>query len=142
MKKISVYISEDNLEFIDSIKKEFQLSSRNKTIDKILNDYRNNSNNNSKKLFDYLSSIISDNISKELTELNSEIKRLRFAQNSTDKNTLILLNMINGFYHINNNYDKSIPPVDIMPTTAYEVSLDFASKKIERDKYKKEKSLY
>jgi hypothetical protein len=121
--RVHLCLEEQNLKIIDRVKKENHFSSRSKAINFIIEQF---------------DKITSDK-AMDPKELNKEIKKLKFAVNSTNKDTKMLLELINGIYY-KEDYGP-IPCSEVSPSRAYVMSKDRVENKIEKEHYRKSNTL-
>lgn len=121
--RVHLCLDEQNLKIIDRVKKENHFSSRSKSINFIIEQF---------------DKITSDK-AMDPKELNKEIKKLKFAVNSTNKDTKMLLELINGIY-FKEDYG-SIPSIEVTPSKAYIMTKDRVQNKIEKEHYRKSNTL-
>ncbi|MBY0756288.1 hypothetical protein K5V21_12605 [Clostridium sardiniense] len=83
--------SEENLKYIQTVKEEKNLKYPSEALDLIIREHRENTDFIYKGLAKFLAEEISN-------EFKNELKKIRLASNSTDKNTQIILEMLNGLF--------------------------------------------
>ena len=89
IKKMFV-ISKKNLEYIEEVKEKNNLKYNSEALDLIIREHRQNS--------DITTEAMIKLIAKEVSEqIKLDFKGIKKASNDTDRNTQILLEMINGF---------------------------------------------
>lgn len=92
IKKMFV-ISKKNLEYIEEVKEKNNLKYNSEALDLIIREHRQNS--------DITTEAMIKLIAKEVSEqIKSDFKGIKKASNDIDRNTQILLEMINGFFVI------------------------------------------
>ena len=92
IKKMFV-ISKKNLEYIEEVKEKNNLKYSSEALDLIIREHRQNS--------DITTEAMIKLIAKEVSEqIKLDFKGIKKASNDTDRNTQILLEMINGFFVI------------------------------------------
>ena len=92
IKKMFV-ISKKNLEYIEEVKETNNLKYNSEALDLIIREHRQNS--------DITTEAMIKLIAKEVSEqIKLDFKGIKKASNDTDRNTQILLEMINGFFVI------------------------------------------
>ena len=92
IKKMFV-ISKKNLEYIEEVKEKNNLKYNSEALDLIIREHRQNS--------DITTEAMIKLIAKEVSEqIKLDFKGIKKASNDTDRNTQILLEMINGFFVI------------------------------------------
>ncbi|MEF9991286.1 MAG: hypothetical protein RR835_02230 [Peptostreptococcaceae bacterium] len=125
----SFYLDADELKYILDYKVEHGKSSRNEALSSILNEHKAKSAIPMESIYEYMSKQIATELKKELNDniltslietLKPQLNSLKFATNDTNKDTKILLELINGIYH-KENYG-AVPTIDTMPSLAYELA--------------------
>lgn len=117
--RIHLYLDKKNLNILDKVKQENYLSSRSKAINYIIEQFNNMVCNNNYK------------------NSEEEIKDLKSLINSTNKDTKILLELINGIYY-KEEYG-GIPGIEINPSKAYEMAKERIETQIAKEYYNKSK---
>ena len=132
MQRIHISISNEDIEYIDEIKKENKLSSRNKAISLIIKEHKNKNKDNDKikNAPEYMAKIIAEELKDEF----KNIKNIKIATNSVNKDTQIILQLLNGIYY-REDYGI-IPDVNKIPTKPYTDSVERVENKIAKEKYK------
>lgn len=125
-------VSEKNLEYIEEIKEKNDFKYSSEALDLIIREHRENEKMSIKMLREYLANEISE-------ALKDEFKMLMKINKFTDKNTQVIIEMLNGMF-IKEEYGKII-------TTNEEVckALTIAENTIEErinKNYKKGNRLY
>ena len=131
-KKKDFMFSEKNLEYIEEIKEKNDFKYSSEALDLIIREHRENEKMSIKMLREYLANEISE-------ALKGEFKMLMKVNKFTDKNTQVIIEMLNGMF-IKEEYGKII-------TTNEEVckALTIAENTIEErinKNYKKGNRLY
>ncbi|BDU90646.1 hypothetical protein M3X99_09385 [Clostridium perfringens] len=131
-KKKDFMFSEKNLEYIEEIKEKNDFKYSSEALDLIIREHRENEKMSIKMLREYLANEISE-------ALKDEFKMLMKVNKFTDKNTQVIIEMLNGMF-IKEEYGKII-------TTNEEVckALTIAENTIEErinKNYKKGNRLY
>ena len=86
-------LSKKNLEYIEEVKDKNNLKYNSEALDLIIREHRQNS--------DITTEAMIKLIAKEVSEqIKLDFKGIKKASNDTDRNTQILLEMINGFFVI------------------------------------------
>ena len=86
-------MTEKNLEYIEEVKEKNNLKYNSEVLDLIIREHRQNS--------DITTEAMIKLIAKEVSEqIKLDFKGIKKASNDTDRNTQILLEMINGFFVI------------------------------------------
>lgn len=83
--------SEENIKYIEKVKEEKHLKYPSEALDLIVREHKENTN----FLYKGLAKFLADEI---LEEIKKELKSIRLASNSSDKNTQIILEMLNGLF--------------------------------------------
>lgn len=135
MQRIGIYFSDEDIEYIDKIKKENRCTSRSATISFLINEYKNKKDDEIKNIPEYMAKIIAEELKDEFRSM----KKLKSATSSIDKEMQILLELINGIYY-REDYGV-VPPLDSFPTEAYQKVVERVENKIAREQYIKNKSL-
>jgi len=117
--RIHLYLDKKNLNILDKVKQENYLSSRSKAINYIIEQFNN---------------IVCNNNYKNSEE---EIKDLKSVIDSTNKDTKMLLELINGIYY-KEEYG-GIPGIEINPSRAYEMAKERVETQIAKEYYNKSK---
>lgn len=92
IKKMFV-ISNKNLEYIDEVKEKNNLKYNSEALDLIIREHRQNSDITTEAMIKLIANEVADKIKVDI----SGIKK---SSNETDRNTQILLELINGFFVI------------------------------------------
>lgn len=92
-KRKDYMLSEKNIEYIEEVKEKNNLKYNSEALDLIIREHRQNS--------DITTEAMIKLIAKEVSEqIKLDFKGIKIASNDTDRNTQILLEMINGFFVI------------------------------------------
>ena len=87
------WVTEKNIEYIEEVKEKNNLKYNSEALDLIIREHRKNS--------DITTEAMIKLIAKEVSEqIKLDFKGIKKASNDTDRNTQILLEMINGFFVI------------------------------------------
>lgn len=87
------WVTEKNIEYIEEVKEKNNLKYNSEALDLIIREHRQNS--------DITTEAMIKLIAKEVSEqIKLDFKGIKKASNDTDRNTQILLEMINGFFVI------------------------------------------
>ena len=87
------WVTEKNIEYIEEVKDKNNLKYNSEALDLIIREHRQNS--------DITTEAMIKLIAKEVSEqIKLDFKGIKKASNDTDRNTQILLEMINGFFVI------------------------------------------
>lgn len=135
MQRLGIYFSDEDIEYIDKIKKEYNCSSRNKAISLIIKEHKNKEANEIKNVPEYMAKIIAEELKGEFKNIRS----IKSATNSVNKDTQIILHLLNGIYY-KEDYGV-VPDLDFMPQKAYKFALEKVENKIKKEQYKKSDSL-
>lgn len=99
-KKKDFMFSEKNLEYIEEIKEKNDFKYSSEALDLIIREHRENEKMSIKMLREYLANEISE-------ALKDEFKMLMKVNKFTDKNTQVIIEMLNGMF-IKEEYGKII----------------------------------
>ena len=99
-KKKDFMFSEKNLEYIEEIKEKNDFKYSSEALDLIIREHRENEKMSIKMLREYLANEISE-------ALKGEFKMLMKVNKFTDKNTQVIIEMLNGMF-IKEEYGKII----------------------------------
>lgn len=135
MRKITVYLSEEDIKYIDEFREVNNYTSRNKALSLIINEHKNRKDDVIKNVPEYMAKIIAEELKDEF----KNIKSIKGATNSVNKDTQIILQLLNGIYY-REEYGI-IPDVNKNPTKPYTDSVERVETKIAREQYIKNKSL-
>ena len=144
----SFYLNEDELKYILDYKIENGKSSRNEALSCILNEHKAKSEIPMQSIYEYMSKQIATELKKELNDtilkslienLKPQLNSLKFATNDTNKDTKILLELINGIYH-KEDYG-AVPTIDTMPSLAYELAKKYIEGKVVTKHHRKHNTL-
>ena len=129
MERVGFFLSREDLDYINDYKKQIGVSSRNKALKSIIEYHKTKSEIPMQSIYEYMSKQIATELKKELNDnilkslietLKPQLNSLKFATNDTNKDTKILLELINGIYH-KEDYG-AVPTIDTMPSLAYELA--------------------
>jgi hypothetical protein len=121
IKKMFV-ISKKNLEYIEEVKEKNNLKYNSEALDLIIREHRQNS--------DITTEAMIKIIAKEVSEqIKFDIKGIKKSSNDTDRNTQILLELINGLFVIS-EYGRLATTEDII-APALTNATDIVDKRIE-----------
>lgn len=143
MERVGFYLSDEDLEYIDDYKSNNKLSSRNKAIRAIIKEHQSNSEIPMQNMYEFISKQIAKELegtlecaitNKLIDTLKPQLNSLKYATNAANKDTKILLELINGIYY-KESYG-TIPQIESMPTRAYEMSKDYVETQIAKYHYK------
>lgn len=99
-KKKDFMFSEKNLEYIEEVKEKNDFKYSSEALDLIIREHRENEKMSIKMLREYLANEISE-------ALKDEFKMLMKVNKFTDKNTQVIIEMLNGMF-IKEEYGKII----------------------------------
>lgn len=145
--KRTVYLSDEDIKYIDKFKDKKNLSSRNKALSLVISEHKTGSDITIKSMYEFMANRIADElkndlknienkVSKEIiNELQPKLNSLKFASNSIDKDIKILLELINGIYY-KQDYG-SIPGIELNPSRAYEMAKERVETQIAKEHYRK-----
>lgn len=133
--RLGIYFSDEDIEYIDEMRKIKNCNSRSKIISLIINEHKNRQTNEIKNVPEYMAKIIAEELKDEF----KNIKSIKSATNSVNKDTQIILQLLNGIYY-REEYGI-IPDVNKNPTKPYTDSVERVETKIAREQYIKNKSL-
>ena len=87
------WVTEKNIEYIEEVKDKNNLKYNSEALDLIIREHR--------QISDITTEAMIKLIAKEVSEqIKLDFKGIKKASNDTDRNTQILLEMINGFFEI------------------------------------------
>ena len=147
-KKRTFYLSDADIKYIEDYQKEHKLTSKNIAFKEILIEHRNKSEIPMQSIYEYMSKQIATELKKELNDtilkslietLKPQLNSLKFATNDTNKDTKILLELINGIYH-KEDYG-AVPTIDTMPSLAYELAKKYIEGKVVTKHHRKHNTL-
>lgn len=127
--KTTIYITNDERDYINEYKDIHNSKTMNEAVCSIINEHKAKSAIPIESIYEYMSKQIATELKKELNDniltslietLKPQLNSLKFATNDTNKDTKILLELINGIYH-KENYG-AVPTIDTMPSLAYELA--------------------
>lgn len=84
-------MSEKSVEYLDKVKHENDLKYNSEALELIIKEHEKNTNFN----LDYVINAIAE---KVVTEVKKEVKGLKNGVNSSDKNSQILIELLNGIF--------------------------------------------
>ena len=122
------YIDKEFLDYLCEIKKTNNLSSMNQAINLVLKEHKEKSDTTTEQMI----KIIANEVAKELKgELTKIIKGI----NSADRNTQIVMEMLNGFF-IKNNVGF-IATSDVFKAEGLELAEEAVRKRISKSRVRK-----
>lgn len=86
-------LSEKNIEYIEEVKEKNNLKYNSEALDLIIREHRQNSDITTEAMIKLIAREVSE-------QIKLDFKGIKKASNDTDRNTQILLEMINGFFVI------------------------------------------
>ena len=147
MEKKTFYLNDDEIKYLDEYKTIKKASSRNEALRIVISEHKESSDITIKSMYEFMANKIADElknqfkniedkISKEvISDLKPQLNSLKFSSNSTNKDTKILLELINGIYY-KKDYG-GIPGIEINPSKAYEMAKERVETKIAKEHYRK-----
>ena len=135
MPRKHLYLSEESLKISEEFKKEKNLPSISKAIDEIIKEYKRKDSDGIKNVPEYMAKIIAEELKEELKNIRS----IKSATNSVNKDTQVILHLLNGIYY-KEDYGV-VPDLDFMPQKAYKFALEKVESKIKKEQYKKSDTL-
>lgn len=147
MQRISIYLSDEDIEYIDLYKTKNNLSSRNKSLSSIIAEHKVGADITIKNMYEFMAIKIADELKNDIrnieekisneviSDLKPQLNSLKFSSNSTNKDTQITLELLNGIYY-KENYG-GIPGIEINPSKAYEMAKERVETKIAKEHYRK-----
>ncbi|MDB8803181.1 hypothetical protein PN294_13410 [Romboutsia sp. 1001216sp1] len=143
-RKRTFYLSDDDVKYIEDYKEEHNLPSKNIAFSEILNEHKVKSELPMQTMYEFIAKKVSEELESTLKDaitntLKPQLNSLKFATNSTNKDTQILLELLNGIYY-KESYG-AIPTIDSLPTMAYEMSKEYVEGKIKNKHYKNSNTL-
>ena len=151
MPKKHLYLSQDSIEIAEKIKEENNISSLSGSVDFIIKKFNEQSDITIKSMYEFMANKIADELKNEFKNIEDKISRevisnlkpqlnsLKFSSNSTNKDTKMLLELINGIYY-KEEYG-SIPGIEINPSKAYEMAKERVETKIAKEHYRKSNTI-
>lgn len=142
-KRTTIYLSGNDIQYIDDYQNLNKKSSRNEALSSILSEHKSSSEIPMQNMYEFISKQIAQELETKLqsvitdtviTALKPQLNSLKYATNATNKDSQILLELINGIYY-KESYG-AIPSLDSLPTMAYEMSKKHIQSKIENLHYK------
>lgn len=87
------WVTEKNIEYIEEVKEKNNLKYNSEALDLIIREHRQNSDITTEAMIKLIAREVSE-------QIKLDFKGIKKASNDTDRNTQILLEMINGFFVI------------------------------------------
>ena len=146
--KTTIYITNDERDYINEYKDTHNSKTMNEAVYKIINEHKAKSAIPMESIYEYMSKQIANELKKELNDtilkslietLKPQLNSLKFATNDTNKDTKILLELINGIYH-KEDYG-AVPTIDTMPSLAYELAKKYIEGKVVTKHHRKHNTL-
>lgn len=146
--KTTIYITDDERDYINEYKDTHNSKTMNEAVCKIINEHKAKSAIPMESIYEYMSKQIANELKKELNDtilkslietLKPQLNSLKFATNDTNKDTKILLELINGIYH-KEDYG-AVPTIDTMPSLAYELAKKYIEGKVVTKHHRKHNTL-
>lgn len=146
--KTTIYITDDERDYINEYKDTHNSKTMNEAVCKIINEHKAKSAIPMESIYEYMSKQIATELKKELNDtilkslietLKPQLNSLKFATNDTNKDTKILLELINGIYH-KEDYG-AVPTIDTMPSLAYELAKKYIESKVITKQHRKHNTL-
>lgn len=146
--KTTIYITDDERDYINEYKDTHNSKTMNEAVCKIINEHKAKSAIPMESIYEYMSKQIATELKKELNDtilkslietLKPQLNSLKFATNDTNKDTKILLELINGIYH-KEDYG-AVPTIDTMPSLAYELAKKYIEGKVVTKHHRKHNTL-
>jgi hypothetical protein len=129
--RVRIKLSKESGDYVDEIQHKYNFSRRNHAIEKIIEDHKNLESLKEKeeKMIDSVSSKIS-------SEVKKEVSRVLLGVNNTDRNTQVLIELMNGMM-INNSQENILTTedheTDGVVTAKEKVATDIQKQKQKRD---------
>ena len=99
-------MTEKNVEYIEEVKEKNNLKYSSEALDLIIREHRQNSDITTEAMIKIIAKEVSEQIKFDMKEIKS-------SSNNTDRNTQILLELINGFFVIS-EYGRLATTEDII----------------------------
>ncbi|WP_022795074.1 hypothetical protein [Marinococcus halotolerans] len=111
-KQLRIRLSNEADEYLQELQEKRNIDSQSKTINEIILEHKHQ--NMVEEQTGYYTSMMTDQINQKIEkEMNKHFKRIQLGVNNTDRNSQVLLELMNGFM-INNDVTH------IMTTSDYE----------------------
>lgn len=121
-------MTEENINYIEEVKKDNHLKYSSEAVELIMREHKKSSSMSTEAII----KIIGDRISENL---QSEMIGMKKASNAADKNTQIVLELLNGIC-LKNGYNK-LATTDIDTSTPLKDSRNVVEKRIESSRVKR-----
>ena len=125
-------MTEKNVEYIEEVKEKNNLKYSSEALDLIIREHRQNSDITTEAMIKIIAKEVAD-------QIKGDMKEIKNVSNDTDRNTQILIEMINGFFVIS-DYRRLATTEDIIApalTRASELVEKRKEAKIIKGLYKK-----
>lgn len=129
MKRISLYLDNDYIEYIDKIKKEKKCRSRNEALNIILDEHKNAHDVTVKNLYEFMAEKIAD-------ILKPQLNSLKHSSNKTNEEVQVITELMNGLY-VHNQLPSLIPDSKSKPHGALTNSKANVKERILKQSYMK-----
>lgn len=127
MKRISLYLDNDYIEYIDKIKKEKKCRSRNEALNIILDEHKNAHDVTVKNLYEFMAEKIAD-------ILKPQLNSLKHSSNKTNEEVQVITELMNGLY-VHNQLPSLIPDSKSKPHGALTNSKSIVKERILKQAY-------
>lgn len=127
MKRISLYLDNDYIEYIDKIKKEKKCRSRNEALNIILDEHKNAHDVTVKNLYEFMAEKIAD-------ILKPQLNSLKHSSNKTNEEVQVITELINALY-VHNQLPSLIPDSKSKPHGALTNSKSIVKERILKQAY-------
>lgn len=137
--KTTIYLTDDEREYIDNYKHTYKKSSMSEAISCIVSEHKTKSEIPMQTMYEFIAKKVAEELESTLKDiladrvidtLKPQLNALKFATNSVSKDTQITLELLNGIY-----YKKdlgNIPTTDSLPSMAYKLSKEYVEEKIKK----------
>lgn len=146
--KTTIYLTDDERKYIDNYKNTYKKGSMSEAICCIISEHKVKSELPMQAMYEFIAKQVSkeleatlkDAITNKLIDtLKPQLNSLKFATNATNKDTQIILELINGIYY-KEDYG-TIPTTDSLPSMSYKLSKQYVEDKIKKQHRMKSDSL-
>lgn len=144
MPRKHLYLSSDSLKIAEKFQKDNNLPYLSNAINKIIENYDKQSDSAIKSMYEFIANKIADELKNQISRevisnLKPQLSSLKFSSNSINKDTKMLLELINGIYY-KEDYG-GIPGIEINPSKAYEMAKERVETKIAKEHYRKSNTI-
>lgn len=144
MPRKHLYLSSDSLKIAEKFQKDNNLPYLSNAINKIIENYDKQSDLAIKSMYEFIANKIADELKNQISRevisnLKPQLSSLKFSSNSINKDTKMLLELINGIYY-KEDYG-GIPGIEINPSKAYEMAKERVETKIAKEHYRKSNTI-